>query len=164
MSNGCAFPIPKVFLHPSCGIPPHKEMNTGTRYTSSGTTNNKKNISNIIRLTSIININNMAKNYRIQLSIDNKRKFHRFLKMLNVYPNFYFNFAHSRWTKTLTDNCLSTCIDDAFLWDDTKEHHWFWSLIDSIWRQAFQEINMYTAIYLRTNIQQLQECRNRAAK
>lgn len=139
-------------------------MNTGTRYTSSGTANNKKNISNIIRLTSIININNMAKNHKIQLSIDNKRKFHRFLKMLNVYPNFYFNFAHSRWTKTLTDNCLSTCIDDAFSWRETKEDYWFWSLIDSIWRQAFQEINMYTAIYLRTNIQQLQECRNRAAK
>ena len=101
----------------------------------------------------------MAKNHRIQLSIDNKRKFHRFLKMLNVYPNFYFNLAHSGWKMTLTDDCLPTCINDAFSWRETKEHYRFWSLIDSIWRQTFQEINMNTAIYLRTNIQQLQKCR-----
>ena len=100
----------------------------------------------------------------MQLSIENKRKLHRFLKILNIYPNFYFNFSHNGWKTALTDNKFSQAIDSAFMWDGTKERFDFWVLVDHLWRQTCQKINANTSLNLRTNIQQLQECRNRAAK
>ena len=102
----------------------------------------------------------MSNKYRIKLSIDNHRKLNRFLKILNIYPNFYSNLSKSKWKIPLIDQNTASVMYDAFSWSTTRENLDFWDFVQSLWRQTCCDNNITVPIYLRTNLKQLQEYRN----
>lgn len=174
---GCASRLPNISGQLSAGIGHHKDRITGTSCINSGKTNdenypitskrkspqNCKNHTYHIAYTE----NNSNKNtylmrnkYRIKLSINHQRKLNRFLKILNIYPDFYSNLSKSKWKTPLTDQNTSVVIDYAFSWTTTRENLDFWDFVQRLWRQTCCDNNITVPIYLRTNTKQLQEYRN----
>ena len=86
--------------------------------------------------------------------------FYRYLKINNIYNLFFYNILHREyelsWQYNIED--ITTCkaynlINNAFVWEETKERHDFWSKFNARWREIILFSSKKSLDYLTSNIE-----------